>query len=297
MQRARLFLTCALAAMALTLAGCADDGSDGKAGADGTDYPGPLPAEYEDADGIAGGSVYDQWYSTLAGGLGSTASYSITVASDFVRCKACHAWDGLGNAASYAARTGQSTGAATRPDVSSVNLRSTIRRVTPQALFELVKGEGGRAANATANGHPDFSALLSDAQIWNLVKAMREEWVNPNDLYTVTVTGPPVYTDDGGAVVPPVVAYSGVGAGGVAANGDAVYASTCAGCHGADGQAILIGGTTTLGAFMRASPHEAWLKMKFGQPGSSPAMGSGLVTAAEDIVDIYAAFQNATTYP
>ena len=273
--------------------GCAgddgDDGATGPAGEDGTDFPGPLPEEYVDADGVAGGSVYDQWYSTLAGGQGSlTANYGYTydgaadgADADFVRCKACHGWDGLGTMGAYVNRGPN----ATRPTVAAVNLRSTIHSVTPQALFDLIQGEGGRDFNAGGTGHPDYSGLLTDSQIWNLVKAMLEEWLNPNDLYTITVNG--VYPSG-------TRTFSNVGVGGDAANGASLFSTICADCHGADGQTISIDGGT-LGAFMRASPHEAWHKMKFGQPGS--IMPEGLISATSDIQDLYLAFQNATNYP
>ena len=48
------------------LAGTA--GADGADGADGIDWPGPVPAAYEAADGIAGGAAYAKWWVTDADG-------------------------------------------------------------------------------------------------------------------------------------------------------------------------------------------------------------------------------------
>lgn len=104
-------------------------GSAGPSGKDGMDWPGPVPAAYQAADGIAGGAAYSKWWTAEAGGPGDQPDTAVK--SDFYRCKSCHAWDGLGNAASYANRTGQSTGKSTRPDVAAVNLRSTAVSANP----------------------------------------------------------------------------------------------------------------------------------------------------------------------
>ncbi|MBW2264205.1 MAG: c-type cytochrome [Deltaproteobacteria bacterium] len=263
---------------------------------DGSDWPGPLPAEYVAADGIAGGAAYSKWWTSDGGGSGTSPSTS--VAADFYRCKACHAWDGLGNAGSYANRTGQSTGRATRPDVSSVNLRSSAVSETPQELYDLIAHSGGRVIDAADNTHPDFANELSSEQIWDIVKFMREEWVSPGDLYELEVSGPAMYWDwsSGSAVLTsPTLTYSNIGKDGVATDGDAVYTASCASCHGADGKTITdVGGYSGVGAFVRAKPHEAWFKAKFGESGS---MDSGLVTDTQDLKDLYKALTSTTTYP
>ena len=269
-------------------------GADGSDGADGEDFPGPLPDEYINADGILGGAAYSKWYTTDAGGSGDAGA---TVSADFYRCKACHAWDGLGNGASYANRTGQSTLKDTRPDVSSVNLRSSALAHTVEALFDLVVRSPGRTIDATDNTHPDYSTDLTVGQVWNLVKFMREEWVEPALLYDLQVSGPAMFVDYTVAppvVVAPTLTYSNIGALGDAANGNAVYAENCAGCHGADGTAIDIEGRS-LGLFVREKPHEAWFKAKFGEAGTG--MEPGLVSATSDLQDLYAALADETSFP
>lgn len=266
-------------------------GADGPAGTDGTDFPGPLPSGYVAADGILGGAAYSKWYVTDAGGTGTVAT---TAPADFYRCKACHAWDGLGNAASYANRTGQSTLHPTRPDVSAINLRSSATANTPQALFDLVMHSPGRMIDAFDNTHPDFAPHLTVAQAWNLVKFMREEWVEPTDLYDLEVMGGMMYVDySGPTVMAPTLTYSNIGALGNAANGVTVYAAACGGCHGADGTAIDLGGRSA-GQFVREKPNEAWFKAKFGEAGS---MDPGLVTSTSDMQDLYAALVNTVDYP
>jgi cytochrome c553 len=269
------------------------DGTDGTDGADGEDFPGPLPDEYINADGILGGAAYGKWYEADAGGTGNPGTAAPT---DFHRCKSCHAWDGMGNAASYANRTGQSTLNANRPDVSSVNLRSAAAGNTVQGLFDLIVRSPGRTIDAFDNTHPDYSTNLTVSQVWNLVKFMREEWVEPTDLYDLEVVGPAMYVDytvDPPVVVAPTLVISNVGALGVESNGQTIYSTTCAACHGADGLLIDIEGRS-LGQFMREKPWEGWFKAKFGEPG---AMLPGLVTATSDLQDLYAALANATNFP
>lgn len=299
-----------LAVFAAVMAGCAGadgiDGVNGQNGTDGTngtsgtngsngsDFPGPIPAAYTAADGILGGAAYAKWWTTDAGGSGTQPT--TTAEADFYRCKACHAWDGMGNAASYANRTGQSTLNAARPDVSSVNLRSTPANQTFQGLFDLVDHAGGRDIDARDNTHPDYSTHLSTDQVWNIVKFMREEWVAPNLLYDITVTGPVMYVDRSvtpAVVVKPTITYSNIGFLGDEAAGGTLFTATCESCHGADGTAITIG-SRTLGQFIREKPNEAWFKAKFGEAGF---MTPGLVTATTDLQDLYAALANVTNFP
>ena len=269
------------------------DGTDAADGADGEDFPGPLPDEYINADGILGGAAYAKWWETDAGGTGDNGA---AVPADFHRCKACHAWDGMGNAASYANRTGQSTLKADRPDVASVNLRSTAVGNTVQGLFDLIVRSPGRTIDAMDNTHPDYSTNLTVSQVWNLVKFMREEWIEPTDLYDLEVVGSAMFVDytvDPAAVVAPTLVISNVGALGDDAAGQTLYSSTCAACHGADGTSIDLGGRS-LGQFIREKPWEGWFKAKFGEAG---AMVPGLITDTGEMQDLYAALANTTNFP
>lgn len=270
-------------------------GPTGPAGPTGIGWPGPVPPAYADADGIIGGATYSKWWTTDADGSGSQPS--TTASADFYRCKACHAWDGLGNAASYANRTGQSTLKANRPDVSAVNLRSTIASSTYQELYDLVAHVGARAIDASDNTHPDYARVLSEAQIWNVVKFMMEEWVDPADLYDIEVTGPQMYVDYTKVppvVVAPTITYSNIGAKGTAEQGQVVYAEKCSSCHGSDGTDLDIEGRS-LGQVVREKPNEAWFKAKFGESGTG--MATGLVTSLQDLQDLYAALAVVADFP
>ncbi len=154
----------------------------------------------------------------------------------------------------------------------------------------MVLGTGMAAWGAT-------NRLTAD-QGWNIVKFMREEWVDPNLLYDIAVSGPVMYVDrsvdPAGVVVPPTITYSNIGALGDETAGGTLYTSTCASCHGADGTTLDLGGRS-LGQFIREKPNEGWFKAKFGEAGS--IMGPGLVTATSDLQDLYAALVNATNFP
>jgi mono/diheme cytochrome c family protein len=274
------------------------NGVDGVDGEDGVDWPGEVPVEYEAADGIIGGAAFSQWYSTPGGGLGALADYEVTVASDFTRCKACHGWDGLGSAGSYATRTGVSTGTSSRPDVASVNVRSTVITASFDQLFDLIDRPDGRTMNSPDSRHPDFSEDLTEEQVWDLIKFMREEWVNPNDLYDLTITGEPMhyeYDGDGTAtLVSPSMSYTNIGQDGDPINGVAIYDASCATCHGADGKLNPPGGSASVGQFTRSKPYESWFKIKFGDPGK---MDPGILTETTDLQDLYAALADDSLFP
>ncbi len=289
-------ILCLLSLILIVLAGCeGDQGPQGQQGDSGQDWPGPPPDEYVNADGIAGGAAYSKWWTTEAGGRGTQPSTSAP--ADFYRCKACHAWEGLGNSASYADRTGQSTLNSNRPDVSSINLRSTAASESFQELYNLVRHVGARQIDAFDNTHPDFSQNLADDQVWNIIKFMIEEWVDPNLLYDLEVSGPAMYVDysvDPPVVVKPTLTYTNIGSLGNETNGQDIYAQNCATCHGPDGTLLDIGGRS-LGQFIREKPNEAWFKAKYGEPGTG--MQPGLITETSDLQDLYKALANPANFP
>jgi len=276
-----------------------ETGASGAKGDAGQDWPGPAPAAYLAADGIKGGVAYSEWYATGAGGKGSLANANVTAGAEFVRCKTCHGWDGLGNAGSYANRTGISTGEATRADVSDVNLRATVASASYQDLYDLIESTWGRPINAANDSrHPAFAGHLEPAQIWNIVKFMREEWVDPNELYDLAIVGAPLHYEDVAGVwtlKKPTLTFTNLGKDGDAVAGKTLYAAKCAGCHNSDGKLVLLEkGTMTLGQFVRGKPHEAWFKIKFGQ---GAVMLPGLVTATSDLKNLYKAMADTTAYP
>lgn len=275
-------------AVLLFIMGCeGDQGPAGPAGSSGEEV---IPAAYTSANPYPGGAAYSTWYDTEAGGSGD---YGAAIGKDFVRCKACHAWDGLGNAASYSDRTGQSTGKSSRPDVSSVNLRSTVALSTIAELYALIEHSWGRPLDAASNEMPNYKPNLTTSQIWNLVKFMKEEWIDPVELYDLAVTGAPMTDADN----PPTLTFSNIGKNGSASNGNTLITANCVVCHGSNGKKIEdVDGKTGIGQFLRQKPHEAWFKIKFGQEGTGMNPGE-LVTSTSDLKDLYKALTNDTTYP
>lgn len=270
-------------------------GATGAAGRNGIDWPGLVPAAYTSANATAGGAAYSEWWTTDAAGTGNRTATTASV--EFYRCKTCHGWDGLGNAGSYASRTGQSTGTAGRPDVAAVNLRSTVVTASYQELYDLVAHSGARAIDAVDNNHPDYSKVLTSGQIWNIVKFMKEQWVKPGELYDLSVTGAVMrwnYANTPATLISPVLTYTNIGKDGNAANGLTIFTAKCTLCHGADGKKITVDGLSGVGRFLRSKPNEAWFKVKFGQPG---AMAPGQVTTTSDLKDLYKALTDTTIFP
>ncbi|UCC81818.1 MAG: c-type cytochrome [Gemmatimonadota bacterium] len=284
------FRTLALAFVALTLvatAACDDEETTG--------VP-EDPPEFTNADGINGGTMYDKFWTPETGWNQSDPNLqTFSDFADFFRCKQCHAWDRLGTAASYIGRAPRTT----RPNVSSLDLKQATAGMTPQELFDALWSPTADRRLVTADlstydpvsnptvgdQMPDLSDIMTEAQVWDLVKFLKEEANDTDLLYDYTTTG----TYPTGSIT-----YSNIGAGGNATNGDEIYADNCAACHGADGRAFLVDGEFTIGSFLRAKPYEVQHKVKFGQPGT--AMGS-LVTDINNILDLYAALTNETNYP
>lgn len=283
----------------ILIASCAKDGDTGPAGADGvagvngtngvnangvttTDQ-----ANYDAADGIRGGIIYDKFYSTEAA-TGVTDPY-ITGNGDFFRCKACHGWDLLGTSGSYIDRGPT----ATRPNVATTNLRTFTGGSNIAELFNAIKHTGGRinktsgpsSVHALGDQMPDYGLILADADIWDLVKYLKEEAVHTDLLYDLETTGE---YPTGSRI------FTNVGKDGVAASGDTYYATNCGGCHGADGTTLDLGGRS-IGQFAREKPYEAWHKVKFGQLGSSMS-AYGTVTV-DELKNLLKAGSNTTNFP
>ncbi|NIR44236.1 MAG: c-type cytochrome [Gemmatimonadetes bacterium] len=283
--------TVTLALTAFVLAGAAACDDDGTTGVSGD------PPEFIAADGINGGTMYDKFWAPETGWDRNDPNLTtFNDHSNFFRCKQCHAWDRKGNAASYIGRAPSTT----RPNVSSVNLVAYAENHTPQEVFDALWSSSGRRSvtadlstydpqtnNTVGDQMPDLTEIMTEAQVWDLVKFLKEEANDTDLLYDYSTTG----TYPTGSIT-----YSNIGAGGDPDNGDALFSANCRPCHGADGTAILVDGSYSIGSFLRAKPYEVQHKVKFGQPGSNPSMGT-ILTDINDILDLYAALTNTTKYP
>ncbi len=250
---------------------------------------------FEMADGIVGGQYYDKFYSSDS--PWSTPSdpsvkiEDITNYGNFYRCKQCHGWDLLGREGAYVGRAPKTS----RPNVA-INIKEHAKEESNDELFELIKREGGRPVDpsltqdgttGSGDAHPDFSTIYTDEQIWDIVKFLKDEVMDVDNLYDYSTNG--VYPNGS-------ISYSNIGKDGNAEAGLAFYQSAnCGACHGADGTSIALEGRS-VGKFLRDKPYEVHHKVKFGQPGSSPRMGPTDVTA-QQMKDLYKALTDEVLFP
>ncbi|MDD3723800.1 MAG: cytochrome c, partial [Lutibacter sp.] len=132
---------------------------------------------------------------------------------------------------------------------------------------------------------PDLTELLTDAQIWDLVKFMKEGMMDVSELYDASYTG----TYPTGSMT-----ISNVGKDGNATNGKNYYNSNCVSCHGVDGTTLLMEGMT-VGQFTRKKANEVQHKVHYGQLGSS-MKGAFSITTTQ-MKDLYKALANETDFP
>jgi len=255
----------------------------------------PNEVAYEAADKSLGGIMYDKFWATEAKFDQANANITkLNASADFFRCKQCHGWDGLGAAGSYINRGPKTT----RPNVSGLNLYQLAQTKTYKELFDAMKATAGRrdisydlstydpATNATeGNKMPNYTQLLTDAQIWDIVKFMKEGMFDVTQLYDATYTGSyPTGT----------ASYTNVGKDGNAANGNTFYTANCASCHGSDGKTLTME-TMSLGKFLRSKPYEVQHKIQNGQLGSS--MVGEFTMTTQQMKDLYKACADNTKYP
>jgi len=254
------------------------------------------PTPFEQADPAIGGIMYDRFWSAEAKFDQNDPNIDIFKNNaDFFRCKQCHAWDGLGNTGSYIGRAPKTS----RPNVAAFNLFEMTQEHSAQELFEAMKETAGRRDvaydlsqydpdNNKTEGDkmPNYGQILSDAQIWDIVKFLKEGMFDVSELYDGTYTG----TYPTGSA-----AYSNLGlATGDAINGNGYYSVNCAVCHGNDGLRILLD-DMGVGGFTRSKAYEVQHKVKYGQLGSS--MGGEFDITLDEMRDLYKALANSADFP
>ena len=257
--------------------------------------PDPNQVAYDNASASKGGIMYDNFWSTEAGYDQNNSNLAtLNARADFFRCKQCHGWDGLGSEGAYINRGPRTT----RPAVSGLNLYELAKTKTSKELFDAMKATNGRrdisfdlstydpaTNNTEGNKMPNYGQLLTDAQIWDIVKFMKEGMFDVTELYDATYTG----TYPTGSFT-----FSNIGKNGNETSGNTLYTAKCASCHGADGSTIDLGGSSA-GKFTRSKAYEVQHKVKYGQLGSSMA-GEFDMTLSE-MKDLYKALANETNFP
>ncbi len=261
----------------------------------------PVVTAYDNANAVSGGILYDKFWATEAAyDVSDAAKIShLNRYADFYRCKQCHAWDLMGNTGSYINRGAKTN----RPNVAGSLIASKSK--TPQQLFDAIKtGSATRrkisdsigvttynpTTNATVGDQmPNYGTLLTDAQIWDLVKFIKEGAFDVTQLYDATYTG----TYPTGKAT-----FSNIGRDGNATTGKTFYETNCVTCHGVDGKSIPnLDGTAgmTAGKFVRTKPNEAQHKVKFGQLGT--AMKSIPSMTITDVKNLYKALADTVAFP
>lgn len=254
------------------------------------------PKAYDDAVVSKGGIMYDKFWSTESGfnqNDSNLAKYDGK--SDFFRCKQCHGWDLLGTSGSYIGRGPKTS----RPNVSALNLYQFAKTKTPQELFDGMKKSANRrdvsydlsTYNPTTNSTvgdqmPNFSQILTDGQIWDVVKFLKEGAFDVSQLYDATYTG---------AYPTGTVAFANLGKDGNAATGMTYYSANCS-CHGPSGTDRLLE-NMTLGAFTRSKSNEVQHKVKYGTLGSDPIMTGKFDITLSQMKDLYKALADTSAFP
>jgi|CXWL01.1.fsa_nt_gi thiosulfate dehydrogenase len=202
------------------------------------------PTAFTNANRVLGGLLYDKWWKA-AGMADPTGNHPLWASRpdmttntrtgpDTWRCKECHGWDYKGVSGAYGTGS-HKTGVA--------GIFSTTK--TAQEIFDLIKTH-----------HSYGTAGLSDTNIWNLVKFVKEGMIDTNTIINSTTK-----------------AFLGT-----AATGQPLYANAigtnvaCTVCHGADGKTLNFAtppATEYVGTIAQDNPWELQHKIRFGNPGSA----------------------------
>jgi len=255
----------------------------------------PAPSPYDNANISAGGIMYDKFWSTEAGFDQNNPNIeNFKAYGDFFRCKQCHGWDLYGTFGSYNNRGPKKT----RPNVAALNLFTYVQSKSPDELFNGMKRTTNRRdvaydlstydpiTNPTIGDQmPNFTQILTDAQIWNIVKFLKAGAFDVIQLYDATYTG----TYPTGQTT-----ITNIGKNGNATNGNNYFTVNCVSCHGADGTQISLE-DMTLGNFLRKKPNEVQHKVKYGTLGSA-MIGQFDITIGQ-MADLYKALADSANFP
>jgi len=220
-------------------------------------------SEFDNADIVRGGQLYDKWWS-VSGVLdpnkptSDNPDYALTqgtkTGADTWRCKECHGWDYQGREGAYKQGSSHFTGV--------IGLMHASEQDEADELFGTIKD------GLQGTGMSSFSSHLADTDIWDVVKFIKEGIIDDSQ-YIDYQTKKPLSAD--------------------AIHGASLFNSVCASCHGSDGKQINFGDQAEpeyVGTVASDNPWEALHKIRFGQPGT--AMPSGIKNnwSIQDCLDV-----------
>ncbi|MEK6575565.1 MAG: dockerin type I domain-containing protein, partial [Chloroflexota bacterium] len=197
-----------------------------------------LPAGFVLADPVRGGAIYDRWW-VMNGAIAPIGDHPLypdigpQTGSVTFRCKECHGWDYKGLDGAYG-KGSHFTG-----------IRGVFgTTLNPRQMFDLLKAD----PLTTPNGHNMDAFGMSDRDLWDVVK-----------FTSASVVDTDAYIAPDGAFI------------GDYFNGNDLYNTVCASCHGEDGMFLDLGHGVTpeyVGTVANQNPWEFLHKVRFGHPGS-----------------------------
>ena len=214
-----------------------------------------------------GGLLYDKWWK-ITGADAPTGDHPLwanqttdTSSGDSTwRCKACHGWDYLGKDGAY----GSGSHFTGFPGVYDAAQSQTV-----EELAAALKG--------ATNADHDFSSVMNDAAINDLVTFLKEGVINVREYIDYDAKAPKSADAD---------------------HGKGLFDGLCAICHGADGTAINWGSEDEpgyVGTVASGNPWETLHKDRFGQPGTGMPSTIDLGWSVQDAVDVLAYAQTLPT--
>lgn len=235
------------------------EGAQGLAGSAGPQGPtGKTPEEPKASTSsiVSGGAMYDKWWIAAEGAveptednpLWSLQSTNTRSGSTSWRCKECHGWDYKGKGGAYSSGS-HYTGFPGTYD-------AYLTKNKAQLLDALTGGTDYRH---------DFSSVLSDAALDNMVDFLSEGLVNDTkyiDYATKKVIGADL------------------------TNGKELFDGTCAACHGSNGRMLKFDDVKVVGTLANDNPWETLHKIRFGHPGTPMPRTLELGWSTQDAVDV-----------
>lgn len=216
----------------------------------------------DNADAVRGGQLYDTWWKVkdvkdpnepTTDNPGYKLTAGTQTGSITWRCKECHGWDYMGKDGAYGSSS-HYTGV--------IGLMHASEEDPPDELFDKIKMGGGETAMSSFESH------LSDEDIWDIVKFIKDEIIDES-LYIDYSTKKPKGADT--------------------SNGQKLFESTCANCHGSDGRQINFATAPDkeyVGTIANDNPWELMHKIRFGQPGTSMPSAIKNGWSIQDVVDV-----------